>query len=94
MEKMGCMDRKGLEGGQRCFDTPKGLEMVRNIYNELLKTADFKECIEIERYATLSESLRRREAFVKAASWIPALNISTDDLDIDPWLLNVNRCRL
>ena len=68
----------------------KGLEMVRNIYDELLKTADFKERIEIERYATLSESVRRREAFIKAASWIPALNISTDDLDTDPWLLNIN----
>jgi len=68
----------------------KGLEMVRNIYNELLKTADFKERIEIERYATLSESVRRREAFVKAESWIPDLNITTDDLDTNAWLLNVN----
>ena len=68
----------------------KGLEMVRNIYDELLKTADFRERLEIERYAILSESVRRREAFVKAASWIPDLNITTDDLDTDPWLLNVN----
>jgi len=68
----------------------KGLEMVRNIYDELLKTADFRERIEIERYAMLSESVRRREAFVKAASWIPGLNIATDDLDTNPWLLNVN----
>jgi putative DNA primase/helicase len=42
----------------------KGLEMVRNIYDELLKTADFKERIEIERYATLCESVRHREAFL------------------------------
>jgi len=42
----------------------KGLLMVRNIYDELLKTADYRERIEIERYAILSESVRRREAFV------------------------------
>jgi putative DNA primase/helicase len=67
----------------------KGLEMVRNIYDELLKTADYRERIEIEKYAMLSESVRRREAFVKAASWIKALNIISDDLDRNPWLFNV-----
>jgi putative DNA primase/helicase len=30
-------------------------------------------------YAILSESVRRREAFVKAASWIKALNITSDE---------------
>jgi putative DNA primase/helicase len=68
----------------------KGLEMVRNIYDELLKTDDYRDRIEIEKYAMLSESVRRREAFVRAASWIKALNITSDDLDRDPWLLNVN----
>jgi putative DNA primase/helicase len=67
----------------------KGLEMVRGIYNDLLKTADYRDRIEIEKYAVLSESVRRREAFVKAASWIKALNITSDDLDSNPWLLNV-----
>jgi putative DNA primase/helicase len=42
----------------------KGLEMVRNIYNDLLKTADYRDRMEIEKYAMLSESVRRREAFV------------------------------
>jgi hypothetical protein len=27
--------------------------------------------------------------FFKAASWIKALNITSDDLDTNPWLLNV-----
>jgi putative DNA primase/helicase len=36
----------------------KGLEMVRNIYNDLLKTADYREQMEIEKYAILSESVR------------------------------------
>ena len=67
----------------------KGLEMVRNIYDELLKTDDYRERIEIEKYAMLSESVRRREAFVKAAQWVKALNIISDDLDSNPWLLNV-----
>jgi putative DNA primase/helicase len=67
----------------------KGLAMVRNIYDDLLKTDDYRDRIEIEKYAMLSESVRRREAFVKAASWITELNISSDDLDNNPWLLNV-----
>jgi putative DNA primase/helicase len=67
----------------------KGLHMVRNIYDELLKTSDYRDRMEIEKYAMLSESVRRREAFVKAASWIKELNITSDDLDRNPWLLNV-----
>jgi putative DNA primase/helicase len=67
----------------------KGLEMVRNIYNDLLKTANYRDRMEIEKYAMLSESVRRRKAFVEAASWIKALNITSDDLDTNPWLLNV-----
>jgi putative DNA primase/helicase len=36
-----------------------------------------------------SESARRRKALIEVASWIPELNVITDDLDVDPWLLNV-----
>jgi putative DNA primase/helicase len=67
----------------------RGLRTVRNIYDETLKTDDYRERMEIEKYARLSESMRRREAFVRAASVIHALNIKTDDLDRNPWLLNV-----
>ncbi|AEF86065.1 conserved hypothetical protein [Treponema primitia ZAS-2] len=67
----------------------KGLAMVRGIYDDLLKTQDYRERIEIEKYAMLSESVRRREAFIKAASWIRELNISSEELDSNPWLLNV-----
>jgi putative DNA primase/helicase len=63
--------------------------MVRNIYDELLKTSDYRDRMEIEKYAMLSERVRRREAFVRAASWIKDLNITSDDLDPSPWLLNV-----
>ncbi|MDR2785396.1 MAG: hypothetical protein LBB83_05740, partial [Treponema sp.] len=48
----------------------KGLQTVRNIYDEVLKTGDWRERLEIENYAKLSESMRRRKAFVEAASVI------------------------
>jgi putative DNA primase/helicase len=67
----------------------RGLKMIRGIYGELLKTADYRDRLDIEKYAIQSESVRRRKAFVEAASWIPELNIRTDDLDKDPCLLNV-----
>jgi putative DNA primase/helicase len=67
----------------------KQLEMVRNIYAELYKTADSRERWEIEKYAIQSESMRRREASVRAAQYIPCLNAAVDDLDTNPWLLNV-----
>jgi len=67
----------------------KGLEMVRNIYDDLLKTADYRERIEIEKAAIMSESVRRRKAFVEAATWIKVLRIDTEELDANPWLLNV-----
>jgi putative DNA primase/helicase len=36
-----------------------------------------------------AESVRRRKAFIEAASWIPDLNITTADIDTNPWLFNV-----
>jgi len=66
----------------------RGLEIVRNIYGEIAKTADYRERIEIEKYAIKSESTRQRENFVRAARYIPELNGTVDDLDRDPWLLN------
>lgn len=67
----------------------RGLETVRGIYDEVLKTNDYRERLEIEKYAKISESMRRREAMVKAATLIKKLNITSDDLDPDPWLLTV-----
>jgi putative DNA primase/helicase len=67
----------------------KGLEMVRNIYDELLRTDDHRERLDIEKYGMLSESVRRRKAFVEAAQWVSGMNIKSEDLDPDPWLLNV-----
>ena len=67
----------------------KGLRMIRGIYNELLRTSDYRDRIEIERYGILCESVRRREAIIKAASWIKELNIDSNEVDCDPWLLCV-----
>lgn len=67
----------------------KGLKMVRGIYNELKKTSDYRDRIEIERYGVLCESVRRREALIRAASWIQELNIDSNDFDSNPWLFCV-----
>jgi putative DNA primase/helicase len=40
--------------------------------------------MEIEKYAILSERVRRSKVFVEAASWIKALNITSDNLDTNP----------
>ena len=70
------------EGGALIHE--KGLGTVRNIYDEISKTSDYRERIEIEKYAMLSESVRRRKAFVEAASWMKELNITSDRLDANP----------
>ena len=67
----------------------RGLKMIRGIYEELLKTADFRDRYEIEKHGTQSESARRRKAMIEVASWIPELNVKTDELDKNPWLFNV-----
>jgi len=75
------------EGGALVHE--KGLETVRNIYDELSKTDDYRERNEIENFAKISESVRRREAMIKTAQYIKELNIKADDLDKNPYLLNV-----
>jgi putative DNA primase/helicase len=76
-----------LDDGYLIHD--RGLQMIRGIYAELLKTADYRDRLDIEKHAMQSESARRRKAFVEVASWIPELNVKTDNLDNDPWLFNV-----
>jgi putative DNA primase/helicase len=76
-----------LDDGYLIHD--RGLQMIRGMYDELLKTADYRDSLDIEKHAMQSESARRRKALIEVASWIPELNVQTDDLDKDPWLLNV-----
>jgi putative DNA primase/helicase len=75
------------EGGALVHE--KGLETVRNIYDELSKTDDYRERNDIENFGKISESVRRREAMIKTAQYIKELNIKAEDLDNNPWLLNV-----
>ena len=76
-----------LDDGYLIYD--KSLKMIRNIYREILKTSDYRDRADIEKHAMQSESIRRRKAAVEGASWIPELNIKTEELDKDPFLLNV-----
>jgi putative DNA primase/helicase len=76
-----------LDDGYLIYD--KSLKMIRNIYREILKTSDYRDRANIEKHAMQSESIRRRKAAVEGASWIPELNIKTEELDKDPFLLNV-----
>ena len=75
------------EGGALIHE--KNLKTVRNIYDDLAKTNDYRERIEIEKFAMISESVRWRESAVKAAAWVKGLNITSEQLDSNPWLLNV-----
>ena len=67
----------------------KGLETIRNLYDELLKTSDYRERNDIESYARVCESTKRRETLIRNAQWIKPLHITSEDLDPDNWLLNV-----
>ena len=60
------------------------LEIVWNIYGEIVKTADYRERIKIEKYAIKIESIRQRENFVKVVRNFPKLNATVDDFDRDP----------
>lgn len=64
---------------------------VNQLQKGLLQFTDSTnaERLDIEKYAIQSESMRRREASVRAAQYIPCLNATVDDLDKNPWLLNV-----
>jgi putative DNA primase/helicase len=76
-----------LDDGYLIHD--RGLKMIRGIYEELLKTSDYRDRLDIEKHGVQSESARRRKALIEVASWIPELNVKTDNLDKDPWLFNV-----
>jgi putative DNA primase/helicase len=67
----------------------KGIEVIHSIYDQLLKTTDYRDRMEIEKYALQSESLRRRKAFIESASLAKGMNITSNDVDKDPWLFNV-----
>jgi putative DNA primase/helicase len=67
----------------------RGLRMVQGMYDDMLSTDDYQKRNEIEKYAMQSEAMRRRKAFIEAASVMPELNITANDVDKDPWAFNV-----
>ena len=66
----------------------KCLKTIRGIHREVLKTGNFRERLEIEKFAIISENARRRKHCVELATLIKELNITSEQLDGDSWLLN------
>jgi putative DNA primase/helicase len=85
------------EGGAMIHE--KGLKTVRIIYNEMLEKyryeyshsygSSYKNIQEIKKFAKINENIRRREALIKTAQYFQEINITAEDLDVNPWLLNV-----
>ena len=63
--------------------------MVRGIYDDALNTADYRERMEIEKFAAQSEGIRRINACVELTSKRDEVKITNDDLDKNIWLFNV-----
>ncbi|MDR2434267.1 MAG: hypothetical protein LBD47_06840 [Treponema sp.] len=47
----------------------KGLQMIRGIYDELLQTDDYRDRLEIEKYAMQAEAVRRRDEKADCPVW-------------------------
>jgi putative DNA primase/helicase len=67
----------------------KGLETIRRLYLSAMDTQDLYRRIEIEKFATQSESMSRRKACVEAASKSRDIQIGCDGMDRDEFLLSV-----
>jgi len=66
----------------------KCLKTIRGIHREVLNTGNFRECLEIEKFAIMSENARRRKHCVELATLIKELNVNSDQLDTNSNLLN------
>jgi putative DNA primase/helicase len=64
-------------------------EMVRGIYDDALEHSDLKIRMDIEKFATQSENIKRLNACIELASKRDEVKIESDDLDKNHWLLNV-----
>ena len=64
-------------------------ETVRNICREAAEVVDDEERKMIVRWALHSESRTRIDAMIKLAESEPGIPVAPDQLDADPWLLNV-----
>ena len=66
-----------------------GIKVVHSIYDLMERTNDYRDRMEIEKYSLQSESLRKRKAFIESASLMKCTNVTSNDVDKDPWLFNV-----
>jgi putative DNA primase/helicase len=62
---------------------------VCGIYRDMFDTDNYRERLEIEKFAISSEFMRRINACISLASKRPDIMISSDDLDTDPMLFTV-----
>ena len=67
----------------------KAIVTVRRIYNEAGATADGESREQLAKHAVASERWQRLEAMIKIAQAHEGIPVLLDDLDADPWLLNV-----
>jgi len=63
--------------------------VIRGMYENVIKLADYRDQKELMDHAMKSEALRRRKAAVESASWEQAINNDPEDLDRNEWLFNV-----
>src|SRR5215207_2639323 len=67
----------------------RAVETVRGIYTEAANAGDADERKRIARHAESSEARSRIEAMISLARAMPGVSVQPDELDTDPWLLNV-----
>lgn len=77
----------------KCDDTGeverRAKETARSIYIEAGQTEDDNERKELVKWARSSESQHRRKAMIESAQSELGMPVKPDELDGDPWLLNV-----
>ncbi|MFH1942614.1 MAG: phage/plasmid primase, P4 family [bacterium] len=64
-------------------------EVPRGIYTEATRLNDKDARKELARFAMRSESVQKIHAMISLAESEPRIPVLLDDLDVDPWLLNV-----
>jgi putative DNA primase/helicase len=69
--------------------TRRAKNTVRSIYEEAAVGADSDERKEIAKWASASESGQRIRAMLQLAQAEESIPVLPDELDQDPWLLNV-----
>jgi putative DNA primase/helicase len=90
------MWKKWLVWNGRYWETDEGevritkrcIGMIRSLYDKALNVDDYKERIEIEKFAMQSENFRRLDACIKMAAKLEKIQITSEELDTNPWLLN------